>query len=181
MKTKTYQRKPKKRKGLGNATAPAQNGNGLTFIQGGNQIQTFVLIVLISIIAFYLIAVLVDVVRTNLKKQADTKAEKEVAKIEEVGTNTNVNANTSIYIPTTNEPIHATPAHELQWLLNKAGYNTGGVDGVWGTYSNLAMRQFEKDFGVPFQSSIVNAIPVVRQVLKNKNVLRGVKPKQVFL
>lgn len=187
-------RKPlKKRRGLGEAVMQPAPAYGMTFLQGGNQIQTFVLIVLISIIAFMLVSTLLKVVT----KGTETDEEKERKKREEEERKRR-EANNASFAPAiiqpsaSTEPAHTSKAHELQWLLVQAGYSTGGIDGVWGTNSINAMRQFETAYGIPAQGGgwgnpPINAIPIVRNALKSKGVLRGagckcavITPKTVF-
>jgi hypothetical protein len=138
------------------------------FVQGDNRVQETILIVLVFIIVFFLIAAFTDVLRDTVKKNKlfdqNKKTEKTKTPAEQV----------VLPIPTRNEPTHASPTHELQWLLVKAGYNYVPINGVWGSIyenSHKGMRAFEADFGIPFQYSIPNAIPVVRNAMKQKGLL----------
>lgn len=189
-------RKPlKKRRGLGEAVMQPAPAYGMTFLQGGNQIQTFVLIVLISIIAFMLVSTLLKVVT----KGTETDEEKERKKREEEERKRR-EANNASFAPAiiqpsaSIEPAHSTPEHEAQWLLEKAGYYSAGYDGNFGRKSEEALRRFETDnrlsaFTIQRYGSVTNALiaanPIIRQTLKNKGVLRGAKcmavtPKTVF-
>lgn len=43
---------------------------------------------------------------------------------------------------------HSGHVYNIQWLLNRLGYNPGKVDGYYGNNTANAVRQFQKDHGL---------------------------------
>ncbi len=61
---------------------------------------------------------------------------------------------------------------ELQISLNNLGFNTGKVDGIYGETTERAVREFQRNYGLPsdgiFGSSTYTAIRNLRHLLVNK-------------
>lgn len=60
---------------------------------------------------------------------------------------------------------------QKQWQLHYLGYDTGGIDGIWGAKSKAATVQFQKDHslsvdGVFGSLTIAKSMEIIRAVQK---------------
>lgn len=117
-------RKTNKYKTLGEAATE--------FVQGGNQAQTFILIVIVGVVALFLLSNVPTLLNALIKKNdppapAPTPAAEEKTKVKEEKTSVQPTTETA------NIPPNGSPEaiKMLQRLLNAAGFNAGAVDGLY--------------------------------------------------
>lgn len=167
----------KQRKRLGNAEA----ATGVQFVQGGNQAQTFILIVLVFIIIFYVISNIPKLFDFILQNRNNANN----------GNNTN-NANVTPNVnnggggvaPNTNITDAAIPStllekyKVLQRLLNAAGSNLV-IDGVYGANTNNALTSWSSRTGKGTigTTSLEEWIRLLR-IATNKTGLAGIDCKK---
>ncbi len=156
------------------------------FVTGGNNLLIYMTWALVLILVFYTIGNLPKILQTIADGKKKKKEEEENDKPD-----TPIKPQQGGASVTPSDPINPTPqgiaevtqsdnTRTLQWLLKTAGYYTANVDGQWGSGSNSAMRRFEDDNNISkrfitsnYANPIAEAIPVVRQILKSKRILRG--------
>lgn len=150
---------------VGNAT-PNQD-----FVTGNNSALNYIIVAMVFVIILYTVANWSSLTAGILKNEAERKKRNNTPTEPETPSNPVTPSNNS----GSKEPAHLTQTHELQWLLNKAGYDTGGIDGQFGSKSNTAMRAFEDANSITrrfvtsnYSDPIAVAAIKVREILKRE-------------
>lgn len=169
----TARRKTTRRKGKGLGDA-----SNASFVQGGNQIQTFVLLFFIAIIILFLLPNVNKMFDYFTGKKPTTDPNKTDPNIQEGGVKNNVYSGGGVQ--TQKENVPNLQGHDLtRWLLQKAGFYNGVVNlgaNVYGSNSdatNQALTRFSQTTGVGKVGVTLNWNPLIIDYLRNKGAING--------
>ncbi len=163
----------KKGKGLGDAS-------NASFVQGGNQIQTFVLLFVIVIIILFLLP--------NVNKMFDYFTGKKPTTDTGTDPTKDINVQTAGVKPNiqsgggsgTRESLPTNFSYyDLQrWLLTKAGFYNGTINMANIYNTENALVNFSKSTGVGVVGQTPDWNPLIINYLRNKGVLNGYARRQ---
>jgi hypothetical protein len=156
-------------------------GDASGFVQGGNQVQTYILLFAIILALFYLLP--------NVNKIFDTLMGKPKPEEDDPNKNVKLNPNPQINAGTGNSssgggfqpqkenvPTNLGYYDLQRWLLAKAGFYNGAIN-LGNVYShNTELTNFSRSTGVGVVGQTKDWNPLIIDYLRNKGVLNGYKP-----
>lgn len=169
MKTAKKYNPIRKRGWLGDASA--------SFVQGGNQVQTFVLLFVVILVILYLLP--------NVNKLFDMFSTKPLKNPPDNNTAGGGNGTNTAGMSSTPENVPPLKQHNLlRWLLNKAGYYNGTVmlsdynaREYYTSGTDKALQEFSKAerAGTMGVTSLDEWIELLKSSLRMKRAINGAK------